>query len=336
MKTELKWPRILVVLASIALIGALFLPIWRIDLDAPQYPEGLRLLIYANNIAGDVDVINGLNHYIGMKTLHTDDFIEFTILPYLISGLVVLGLLTAFFHKKKIYYTYIALFMFIAIISMVDFYRWEYNYGHNLDPHAAIQVPGMSYQPPLIGFKQLLNFGAYSIPATGGWLFIGAGVLLFTAYILILRPKFIFKRHSGKKVAVASLFAIILQSCSAGPQAIKYGSDACDYCKMTIMDKRFAAEYVTNKSKAFKFDDIHCMIAFLKNNQLQGAAYVNDYTGKKELNKAEQLLYIHSDKIKSPMGGNVAATLTENDATTISTSLTGELLHWEEVKNKLK
>jgi copper chaperone NosL len=66
---------------------------------------------------------------------------------------------------------------------MYDFWRWEYNYGHNLNPDAAIIVPGMAYQPPLIGYKQLLNFGAYSMPDIGGWIFIGVGVLLFLCVI---------------------------------------------------------------------------------------------------------------------------------------------------------
>ena len=83
--------------------------------------------------------------------------------------------------------------MFVAIISMVDFYRWEYDYGHKLDPEAPIQVPGMSYQPPLIGYKQLLKFGAYSIPDVGGWLFIGAGVLLFVAYLIILAAQMVIR-----------------------------------------------------------------------------------------------------------------------------------------------
>ncbi len=52
---------------------------------------------------------------------------------------------------------------------MVDFYLWEYDYGHNLDPTAAIKIPGMSYQPPLIGSKPLLNFNASSWPGPGGW-----------------------------------------------------------------------------------------------------------------------------------------------------------------------
>ena len=60
---------------------------------------------------------------------------------------------------------------------MYDFYKWEYDYGHDLDPTAAIKIPGMSYQPPLIGTKQLLNFTATSWPASGGWLAIVAVTL---------------------------------------------------------------------------------------------------------------------------------------------------------------
>ena len=67
-----------------ALIVVLFVPMWRIELDAPQYPEGLMMQIYPNKLGGNVDIINGLNHYIGMKTLHDEDFIEFKILPSII------------------------------------------------------------------------------------------------------------------------------------------------------------------------------------------------------------------------------------------------------------
>ena len=74
----------LLLLCGIGLIWVLFTPMWRIDLDAPQYPEGLRMLIYANKLAGNIDIINGLNHYIGMKTLHADDFVEFKVLPGII------------------------------------------------------------------------------------------------------------------------------------------------------------------------------------------------------------------------------------------------------------
>lgn len=175
--------RILLIVAAGLLVYSVYAPIWQIDLDAPQYPEGLNLKIFADKLGGDVEIINGLNHYIGMKTLHAEDFIEFSILTYIIFFYAAFALAAAVLGKKKILYTLFSLFVLFGIIAMVDFWRWEYNYGHDLDPHAAIIVPGMAYQPPLIGFKQLLNFGAYSIPDTGGWLFIGSGILMLVAVI---------------------------------------------------------------------------------------------------------------------------------------------------------
>ena len=78
-------------------------------------------------------------------------------------------------------YAWTGLFLAGALAGLADFYRWGYDYGHNLDPHAIIKIPGMTYQPPLIGAKQLLNFYATSWPASGGWVLIlavAAGVIL--------------------------------------------------------------------------------------------------------------------------------------------------------------
>ena len=72
----------LLLVVMLLFIGSLFVPMWRIELAAPQYPEGLVLQLYANKIGGDVEIINGLNHYIGMATLHTENFFEFKILSY--------------------------------------------------------------------------------------------------------------------------------------------------------------------------------------------------------------------------------------------------------------
>ncbi|HEY5369079.1 MAG TPA: hypothetical protein VIJ75_08810 [Hanamia sp.] len=176
--------RTLIFSSGILLVVVLFVPLWQIELSAPQYPEGLVLKMYPNKIAGSVDIINGLNHYIGMKTLHTKDFIEFTILPYIIGFFALLSFLVFFLKKQKGLAVLFTLFVIFGIIAMVDFWRWEYAYGHDLNPEAPIQVPGMAYQPPLIGYKQLLNFGAYSIPDVGGILFILVGLLLLVALLI--------------------------------------------------------------------------------------------------------------------------------------------------------
>ncbi len=184
--------KVMLLIAGLLFIVSLFLPLWRIELDAPQYPEGLVLQLHANKIAGDVDIINGLNHYIGMATLHTENFFEFSVLPYVFGAFGLISLALIFVNRRKPVLIFLITYVLFIAVSAVDFYRWNYEYGHNLDPHAAIVVPGMAYQPPLIGFKQLLNFGAYSIPDIGGWLLTAAGLLL--AII-------VWKEYKSKKTA---------------------------------------------------------------------------------------------------------------------------------------
>ena len=173
-----KLSKILLITSGIGLIISIFVPLWAIYLEAPQYPEGLGMFLHANKITGDYEIINGLNHYIGMKEIHQEDFWEFKILPYALGFFAALAFLTVFLNNKKWLYFFAALFLIFGVAFMVDFYLWEYDYWHNLNPNAAIVVPGMSYQPPLLGFKQLLNFGAYSYPDIGGWIMFGVGIIL--------------------------------------------------------------------------------------------------------------------------------------------------------------
>lgn len=60
---------ITLLLACLLMVPALFLPLWDIFLDAPQYPEGLHMEIWLSKLGGDVSTISGLNHYIGMKEI---------------------------------------------------------------------------------------------------------------------------------------------------------------------------------------------------------------------------------------------------------------------------
>ena len=176
--------RLLVAVASLLLIGMFVLPIWRIDLAAPQYPEGLGMEIRINTIRGDTPFtlgnINNLNHYIGMKPIEPDAIPELAVMPWLVGVLIVGGLLVAALGKRSLLYGWAASFIAVAVAGLVDFWRWTYDYGHNLDvENAIIKVPGMTYQPPLIGTKQLLNFTAVSWPGAGGWLaFVAIGLAL--------------------------------------------------------------------------------------------------------------------------------------------------------------
>ena len=180
--------RILLALASLLLIVAFVMPLWAVYLQAPQYPEGLGMFIRINDIAGlkpnDLSNINNLNHYIGMKRIEPASIPELRIMPFVVAGFMALGFAAALTGRRWLARAWVILFAITAIVGLVDFYKWEYDYGHDLDTeNAIIKVPGMNYQPPLIGSKQLLNFRATSLPAAGGYALIAALALGVIAVI---------------------------------------------------------------------------------------------------------------------------------------------------------
>jgi len=161
--------RIVLVVSGVLLGVGLVAPLWRITLEAPQYPEGVQMYIWATHLSGQVELINGLNHYIGMRPIREEDFPEFAVMPWVLGGLAALAVAAAVLNRRGLALIWAILLLLATVVGLADFYRWGYEYGHNLDPRAPIKVPGMSYQPPLIGSKQLLNFTAYSYPDIGGW-----------------------------------------------------------------------------------------------------------------------------------------------------------------------
>jgi copper chaperone NosL len=192
--------RVLLAFASAFLLFALPLPLWQIRLIAPQYPEGLGMDIHARTVVGakehDLDNINELNHYIGMKTIEPEGIAELRVIPWLIAGLGVLGFIVAIARKRALLIAWLLSFGALGVVGLWDFWHWEHDYGHNLDlQRAIIKIPGMTYQPPLIGSKQLLNFTASSWPAAGT-------MLLGAAFVLGVVAMFIGKR-ADRRVAAA-------------------------------------------------------------------------------------------------------------------------------------
>ena len=328
--------RLLLFICGLGLVAVLFTPMWRIDLQAPQYPEGLKLFIYAGKLGGDINIINGLNHYIGMKALHTEDFIEFGLLPGIIVFFSVFFLVVTFVAKRAWMNILCIVFVSFGILAMVDFWRWEYNYGHNLNPEAAIIVPGMAYQPPLIGFKQLLNFGAYSMPDMGGWIFVAVGLVLVSLVIFEWKRG----RKSGTQKMNISLLAILIafsfNSCNTEPTPIRLGRDNCDFCKMTISDNRFGAEIVTQKNKVYKFDDAHCIIAFLQSGKITkqevSGVYFTHFNAPHELINVKGAFFLQSPGLKSPMNGNIAAFSRKDSLVSVLAQFKGNKTSWEEMQ----
>jgi copper chaperone NosL len=181
---------ILQLFASLLLLMLFVFPLWRITLSAPQYPEGISMYIWINKITGDTEYtlqnINILNHYVGMKFIEPDEFPEFKYFPLVVIAMSAIGAAFSFFKNRKLVWIWLGLLVVLGSLAIYDFYLWEYDYGHNLSPSAPIKVPGMAYQPPLLGTKMLLNFKADSYPYWGG-LFVGISVVL--SFISSIRKK---------------------------------------------------------------------------------------------------------------------------------------------------
>jgi copper chaperone NosL len=318
------------------ILGLTFIfPLWGIYLIAPQYPEGLVMKIWINKISGNLDTINNLNHYIGMKLIKPDSIAELKIMPFILGFFIVFGLLTVILNKRTLLAIWFGALAFAGIDGLVDFYQWLYDYGHNLSPHAAIIIPGMSYQPPLIGTKKLLNFTASSYPHIGGIILILAGI---TAFALLLIE---FKRTTKQKVSISkvqpvltSIFAILfLISCTAQAEPVNYGNDACYSCKMNIVDNKYGGEIVTAKGKVFKFDSIGCLVEYYKAKKDNGKdkVFVIDLATPGKFIDARKAIFLNSEKLASPMGPNLAAFANNNEIKVVKNAYPGKVLSWEQV-----
>lgn len=190
---------LIMIIGSLLLLGLFKFPLWNIMLGAPQYPEPLGLDIYINGIQGasefDLQNIDGLNHYIGMKTIpKPEDMWEFSVFPKVIAGMVALGVLIGIlgFMSKVSYKWFIGWFILMSVmgvLGMYDFNAWLVDYGSNLDPHAILKMVDeqgnpMKYAPPLIGHKVLLNFDAYSYPHTGAYMMFAGMMLTIVAFFV--------------------------------------------------------------------------------------------------------------------------------------------------------
>lgn len=171
----------MMLLAALSLLTLFVWPMWKIVLYAPQYPTGVEMHIHINKIGGKepgvLQNINILNHYVGMKYIEPDSIPELQYFQYIIMVMIGLGLIAAVINRGGWFLGWAVLMSLLAVAGLYDFYLWEYDYGHNLSDDAPIKIPGASFQPPLIGYKQILNFDAVSLPHVAGY-FTGAGILL--------------------------------------------------------------------------------------------------------------------------------------------------------------
>ena len=188
----MKKSRILMIIGALLPLLLFVFPLWKITLEAPQYPTPLGMYIHINDFSDanphDIKNINIMNHYVGMKYI-PEAIPEFKIFPAGIIITSILGLLIAFKGNYKWYMGWFILMLVLSLAGLYDFYLWEHDYGHDLDPKAIMKFTNpdgsiMGFQPPLFGSKDILNFTAHSYPQLGAYcLAVGMALSFFAFFV---------------------------------------------------------------------------------------------------------------------------------------------------------
>lgn len=158
------------------IIISIFLPWWGMRFFAPQYREGLNIVVYPFKLEGEIDIVNSLNHYIGMAKFSEKTFPELQYLPFIIGGFALLIVITAILRNKKLLYGLIGLFVIGGIVGLYRMNYWLTEFGTNLDPMAPIDIE--PFVPPIIGENTLANFVTHSYFTYGAFLLVIAFLLM--------------------------------------------------------------------------------------------------------------------------------------------------------------
>lgn len=179
--------RVALALLSIPLVLSFMAPLWRISMEAPQYPGGLTLDIYAYTVEGGnggqhLQEINTLNHYIGMRTLDREALSDLDWMPFALGGLFILALRVAAIGNVTALVDLVVATFYVSAFAFARFIYTLYVFGHNLRPDAPVKIQG--FMPAVLGHKQIANFTTHSWPALGS-LLLGAFAIGITGVLLV-------------------------------------------------------------------------------------------------------------------------------------------------------
>ena len=169
-------PTILFVVAALLLLVSILLPYWEMTLLAPQYPGGLHVTAYVNELAGDVNEIDGLNHYIGMRPLNEAAKLERSISVFAIGALALLVIAAVFIHTRWVVLLVLPAIL-MPVVFLLDLQYWLRDFGLNLDETAALSSAIDPFVPQVLGRGMIAQFETIARPGIGLWLAIIASIL---------------------------------------------------------------------------------------------------------------------------------------------------------------
>lgn len=159
-------PAMILSLARIAILVSLFLPYWKMTLEAPQYPEGLHVSAYVNRLTGDVAEIDGLNHYIGMRPLNEAAQLERSLSVAMIIALILMVEGAAHIHSKWAVVLVLPTILF-PVFFLIDLHLWLDYFGQNLDETAPLSGAIKPFTPPVLGVGVIGQFRTVASPGLG-------------------------------------------------------------------------------------------------------------------------------------------------------------------------
>lgn len=179
-------PTLAFTVARLLLLISIFLPYWRMTLEAPQYPDNLHVSAYVNRLVGDVREIDGLNHYIGMRPLNEAAQLERTLAVYMIVALVLLMEGAAYLHTRWAALLTAPVILFPPFF-LLDLYFWLNNFGQHLDPAAPLSHAIKPFTPPVLGVGEIGQFR--TVAAAGPGLILASVAAVVTVLALILHRR---------------------------------------------------------------------------------------------------------------------------------------------------
>ena len=163
--------------AAIVLFVSTFFPYWRMEMEAPQYPRGLEMTIYVNRVEGDVQEVDTLNHYIGMRALSEAGELERSLSIIAIAALVMLIVAAIFIHNPCALLLTWPVLLYPAIF-LADLWYWMQDFGMNLDEKAPLSSIIEPFVPPLLGEGKIAQFKTTAIWESGLWMSVVASILI--------------------------------------------------------------------------------------------------------------------------------------------------------------
>lgn len=197
-------PSFILMLARVLLLVSIFLPYWHMELEAPQYPDGLFLTAYVNHLQGDVKEIDGLNHYIGMRPLEQAAAFERAASVWLMVAMFLLVEGAAFIHSKWAVLLALPAVGFPAGF-LLDLHYWMKTFGQNLDPSAPLSSSVKPFTPTVLGEGGIGQFRTYAELGTGYWLAVACAVLTIVGFVFHRRAyRPLFLKSRSKSIAGAA------------------------------------------------------------------------------------------------------------------------------------